>query len=120
MALHPAKQPWVSPGDQMAAQAQLNGNSLIPKLQGKLVRVASGGAEWDLSREWIGREITEYVVRKTQWTKGYSVQFYAALNDDKPSRLHTFSLWLDDNHTRDEVEQAAGVYMMSLNLRRVE
>lgn len=111
---------WVSPGDLMAAQMQLNDNSLVPKLQGKLVRIASGGKDWDMSTEWRGREITEFVIRKTNWTKGYNVLFFCKLKDEQPSRLHEFTLWLDDSHTREEVEQAASIYMMSLNLRRIE
>lgn len=112
--------PWISPGDQMAAAAAMNGNSLVPLLQGKLIRATAGGVEWDMSKEWYGRELTQYVVRKTNWTKGYTVQFFFATVDGQPARIHEFTLWLDEKHTRDEVEQAAQTYMLALNVRRVE
>ena len=127
MAAHPSrypgafnKQPWVSPGDQMAAAAAGNDNSLVPKLQGRLVRTSTGVADWDISKEWYGRELTEYAIRKSNWTKGYIVQFFFATVGGHPPRIHEFSLWLNDTHTREEVEQAAQVYMMTLNMRRVE
>jgi hypothetical protein len=111
--------PWVSAGDQMAAQAQLNGNSLVPKLVGKLTNVKSG-KEWDMGTEWHGSEITAYAVRKSQWTKGYTVQFFCDPEGGgtQPKRLHVFSLWLDAGITPEEAGGAAVTYMMALNMRR--
>lgn len=114
------KQPWVAPGEQMAAAAAANGNSLIPNVSGRLIRVSSGSQIWDLSKEWRGREIADFVIKKSLWTKGYTVLFYIETSSGMPNRLHTFTLWLDEALPREDVESAAMAYMMALNMRRIE
>jgi hypothetical protein len=82
--------------------------------------VSSSEQDWDMSKEWRGRELTSYVVKKSNWTKGYSIMYYIETPSGNPCRLHTFTLWLEDSVTPEEAEGAALSYMMALNMRRVE
>ena len=114
------KKPWMSAADQMSVEVGGNGNSLTPRVHGRVVRVSSSEQDWDMSKEWRGRELTSYVVKKSNWTKGYSIMYYIETPSGNPCRLHTFTLWLEDSVTPEEAEGAALSYMMALNMRRVE
>ena len=114
------KKPFVPAGEQMAQEMKDNGNSLVPKVHGRVVRISSGGQDWDLSREWRGRELTSFSVRKSQWIKGHTVLFYVEVPSGTPNRLHTFSVSFTEPMTLEELDAAAVSYMVALNMRRID
>jgi hypothetical protein len=103
----------------------------LSRSEGSLVRAPSGtvyreGALWDVQKEWRGQELARYTARHSTWWNSTRISLYAAEVKD----IALFHVCIDGNGngsgsddgklTEEETKQMAEVYMMALNLRRVE
>jgi hypothetical protein len=97
-----------------------NNGSLVNIPFGHLIRVAMSHEEWDIGKEWTGREITFWTKRVSLWDKAIKVSFNARLSSEASAYLPLFYLTLDPALSEADVALAADSYMMMLNLRRKE
>lgn len=109
--------PFLSGVGQGIADLEKTGGSLNPKVDGVVTRLSGSADPWDMERQWTGREITGYTVRKTLWNKTALIKFYVDMSSTS-GKLPIFSLQLALPLTDEEITNAADTYMMLLNLRR--
>lgn len=76
-------------------------------------------APWDMQREWRGRELVSWTARASTWGHKTFLRFYANLRSEAGT-IAVFHVVLDGHLSDEDAEQLAGVYMMALNLRRIE
>jgi hypothetical protein len=120
VAKYPPRKPGFTPVSDIAArELGANGGSLTAVANGRLIRISAGPQDWDVGREWVGREITGWSKRTSLWDKMITVSFHIDLTSSL-SKLPMFTLALKPPLTDEEVAMAAETYMMLLNLQRKE
>lgn len=112
-----SRKPFVPASEQLAAVIEMQGGSLNPAIDGRLIRISGGDAQWDIAKEWRGREITGYVVRKSLWDKSARINFHVDMTSST-GKLPIFSLQLKLPLTDEELHTAAETYMTLLNMAR--
>jgi len=110
------KQPSTSATNKVADAVGANNNSLVQIPPGTVYR---DGLVWPVDKEWHGRELTEYTIRRSQWTKTLQINLYVALSSE-PGNLCAFQVHADPSCTDEEARQQAQVWMMVLNMHRKE
>lgn len=105
-----------SAGNKVADAVGANSNSLVKVPPGTVYRE---GIVWPIEKEWHGRELTAYTIRRSKWTKTLQINLYVALNSE-PRNLFAFQVHADPSCTDEEAKQQAEVWMTVLNLHRKE
>jgi len=98
----------------------------LAKTEGSLVRAPSGtvymngsGRVWDMQRAWRGRELEHYTARHSTWGNTTRIALHIALISEI-GHVPLFYVSIEGKLTEEETKQMAEVYMMALNLRRIE
>lgn len=104
--------------DLAEAELAQTAGSLTASTSGTVYRTEST-APWDMQRTWRGRELVSWTARASTWGHKTFLRFYANLRSEAGT-IAVFHVVLDGHLSDEDAEQLAGVYMMALNLRRVE
>jgi hypothetical protein len=110
--------PKYRPISDVAEELAKTAGSLTHAVSGTVWR-ASSIKSWDMQNEWHGQELVCYTVRHSTWGDSTRIALY---DTRTPSMLTVpaFYVHIDGKLTEEETAQMAEVYMMALNLRRVE
>ena len=98
----------------------------LAQTAGSLVRVPSGvvwreghSAPWDMQKEWRGRALVHYPARHSTWGNTTRISLHCHLNTEL-GYVPLFYVTINGKLTEEETAQMAGVFIMALNMRRVE